>query len=191
MTFTQAAEPSSRTTHSSEDTRYSFTEVNRLTFSSTLSPKLTHYAFRYPAKFHIPVVRTLIHRYTNVGDTCLDPFNGSGTLVVEAVANDRAAIGLDVDPVAVFVSRAKSTRLSPRLLQESSKAFAKAVQDRLSKDTALQRSFQNDISKPTYEKRVCDENLSLPPIPHLRHWFRRSVIVQLARINKMGIIQNS
>lgn len=166
----------------SHDMRCSFTSANLLRFSSSRSPKLTHYAFRYPAKFHIPVVRELIERYTSVRSICLDPFNGSGTLIVEALASNRNAIGLDVDPVAVFVSRAKTMRIPPERLQAYSLGFAKKVRNKLSKDTTLQRRLQTDIARSTYEKRLSTEGLTPPPIPNLDHWFRRSVIVQLTRI---------
>src|SRR5262249_55559426 len=69
--------------------------------------QLTHYLFRYPAKFHPPVARALLERYSEPGDTVLDPFCGSGTLLVEALVSDRSSVGIDVDPVATLVSRAK------------------------------------------------------------------------------------
>lgn len=162
--------------------------TNRFVFSSSRAPKLTHYAFRFPAKFHLPVLRSIIRHYSKFGDTCLDPFNGGGTLVVEAVANGRNAIGLDVDPLAVFVSRAKSTRLSPAVLDKCVRQFLQELQNRFSKDKLLQGSIQNDIDEISYTNRLNAENLEPPPIPNLEHWFRKSVIVQLARIK--SIINN-
>src|SRR3989454_450573 len=79
--------------------------------------KYTHYLFRFPAKFHPPVVRCLIDRYSRPGDIILDPFCGSGTLLLEALLSGRAAFGLDVDPVAVFISRVKCTPLPPLELE--------------------------------------------------------------------------
>jgi DNA modification methylase len=72
--------------------------------------RLTHYIFRYPAKFHPPVVRSLISKYTTDGQIIFDPFVGSGTLLIEAVATGRSAVGLDIDPVAVAISSVKSHR---------------------------------------------------------------------------------
>lgn len=72
--------------------------------------RLTHYLFRYPAKFHPPVVRALLERYTGKGECVFDPFCGSGTLLVEASVLGRPSIGLDVDPVAVAVTGAKVHR---------------------------------------------------------------------------------
>ena len=79
-----------------------------LEFEAT-AQKLNHGVFRYPAKFHPPIARKLIELASSPGETVLDPFCGSGTLLVEAVATGRNAVGTDVDPLAVFVSDAKTT----------------------------------------------------------------------------------
>src|SRR5262245_49247314 len=81
--------------------------------------RLVHYLFRYPAKFHPPVARCLIERYSDVGDSILDPFCGSGTLLLEALVSGRNAVGVDVDPVATFISRVKSTPIDPHELEAS------------------------------------------------------------------------
>src|SRR5689334_2972771 len=80
-----------------------------LTFDAT--PTLTHRLFRYPAKFHPPVAAALIEQFSSPGDLILDPFVGSGTTLVEAAVRGRRSIGTDIDPLAVAVSRAKSTTL--------------------------------------------------------------------------------
>lgn len=56
----------------------------RFRFSEEPIDKLTHYLFRYPAKFHPPVAKALIDTFTRPGETILDPFCGSGTLALEA-----------------------------------------------------------------------------------------------------------
>src|SRR5437667_9224699 len=81
--------------------------------------RLTHYLFRYPAKFHPPVVRHLIERFTDEHQTILDPFCGSGTLLVEASICGRSATGTDVDPLAVFVSKIKTHRYSMPALKRA------------------------------------------------------------------------
>ena len=156
--------------------------ADRLAFSEVCGPKLTHYAFRYPAKFHVPVVRTLIDRYTEEGYTCLDPFNGSGTLMVEAATRGRNSIGLDVDPLAVFVSRVKTFRIHPRHLETSCKNILDVIRKRLSADPIMTTHLYRDISMSAYQMRIHEEGLNLPLIPNIYHWFRKSVIIQLARI---------
>ena len=88
----------------------------RLEFSGASFDRLTHYLFRFPAKFHPPIVKTLIETYSTPGDRVLDPFCGSGSMLVEAVIAGRHAVGSDLDPVASFVPRVKTHRYDiPRL----------------------------------------------------------------------------
>jgi hypothetical protein len=49
---------------------------------------------------------------TKPGDLVLDPFMGGGTTLVEALSHGRKAVGIDVNQLAVFVARAKTTLLS-------------------------------------------------------------------------------
>lgn len=48
-----------------------------------------------------------------VGDSVLDPFVGGGTTIVEAMLGGRQPIGGDLNKLAVFVSRAKTTPQTP------------------------------------------------------------------------------
>lgn len=64
-----------------------------LAFSAT-SNKLNHGVFRYPAKFHPLIARRLVELISREGETILDPFCGSGTLLVEAAAIGRGAVQL-------------------------------------------------------------------------------------------------
>jgi hypothetical protein len=82
----------------------------QLDLGETATPKLTHQLFRYPAKFHPPVVAKLLEQYTRPGDLVFDPFPGSGTALVEAMIRGRRSVGSDIDPVAAVVSHAKTRR---------------------------------------------------------------------------------
>jgi len=75
---------------------------------------LTHNFYRYPARFSPEFAREIITRFSNKGDYVLDAFMGSGTSIVEAVANGRSAIGVDINPLAYFVTKVKTTPLSKR-----------------------------------------------------------------------------
>lgn len=61
-----------------------------------------------------------IRLFTQTGDVVLDPFMGSGTTVFSALALQRAAIGIDLDPDYVGRVRAALREQSrqPRLLEE-------------------------------------------------------------------------
>lgn len=75
---------------------------------------LTHNYYRYPARFSPEFVRESILHFSKPGDYILDAFMGSGTTIVEAIANGRNAIGFDISPLANFITSVKTTPLSNR-----------------------------------------------------------------------------
>ena len=80
---------------------------------------LTHGYHRYPAKFIPQIVSRLIEKYTKPGDLIMDPFGGCGTTLVESKIMGRPSIGVDINPVAVLIAKAKITPLEPpKILKE-------------------------------------------------------------------------
>ena len=73
---------------------------------------LTHGFYRYPARFSPQFAGAAIEQFTQSGDLVLDPFAGGGTAIVEALARGRAVVGNDINSLAVFVSRVKTTPLT-------------------------------------------------------------------------------
>jgi DNA modification methylase len=62
----------------------------------------------YPARAHPVTARRLVEGLVPTGGTVLDPFCGSGTVLVEAMLAKRAVIGTDLNPLAVMLARAKT-----------------------------------------------------------------------------------
>jgi hypothetical protein len=79
---------------------------------------LSHSFYRYPARFSPLFARAAIEAFTDHGDVVLDPFMGGGTTLVEACAAGRLAVGTDINSLAVFVSRVKTTPLSHQEINE-------------------------------------------------------------------------
>ncbi len=77
-----------------------------------------HRLDKYPAKMIPHMARFLIERVSEPGDTVLDPFCGTGTVVREAIALTRNAIGLDANPLATLFTRAKVGCYSRVLLEQ-------------------------------------------------------------------------
>lgn len=75
---------------------------------------LTHNFYRYPARFAPEFARAIIQEFSKEGDYILDAFMGGGTTVVEAIANGRNVLGIDINPLAYFISQVKTTPLSAR-----------------------------------------------------------------------------
>ncbi len=143
-------------------------------------PAYTHYLFRFPAKFHPPVVSWALESYGRRGTPVLDPFTGSGTVQVEALARGMPSVGIDIDPLACLVARAKTTRLPSDELVEGLGLIEAMLSPFRREEQELEGLAATDISAAQFEDDV--GGLSYPAIPNLFHWFRRYVVVDLARI---------
>lgn len=73
---------------------------------------LTHTFYRYPARFSPQFAGTAIELFSKPGDVVLDPFMGGGTTIVEAFVRGRTPVGNDLNELAVFIARVKTTSLS-------------------------------------------------------------------------------
>ncbi|MCX5702576.1 MAG: DNA methyltransferase [Candidatus Omnitrophica bacterium] len=131
---------------------------------------LTHDFHSYPAKFIPQIPKYLIKIFTKEHETIYDPFCGCGTTIVEAILEKRKAVGNDINPLAVLISKVKSTFLSDAQIVNI-KTTLSAMQDRLESFYWGSRSFR-DLSFL--------EDLSR--IPNLNGWFDQHVINELALI---------
>lgn len=95
---------------------------------------LTHRFYKYPARFSPQFAAAAIESFSQPGDVVLDPYMGGGTTVLEAYARGRRAVGCDINSLAVFVAKAKSTLLTRQEVVEI-KHWAAAVVPRLSYHT--------------------------------------------------------
>jgi DNA modification methylase len=107
----------------------------------------SHGFFKYPCRFipHIP--RWAILKYTQKGQLVLDPFAGSGTTLVEAVLNERNALGVDFDKLSQLLCRTKTQKISSRQLSQMPSIGSQL--------------FENDDIP----------NMANPDIHNLHHWF--------------------
>ncbi|MEU4665642.1 DNA methyltransferase [Micromonospora chalcea] len=144
--------------------------------------RLTHYLFRYPAKFHPPVVAALMERYSQPGDLVFDPFAGSGTSLVEATVRGRRGVGMDIDPVAVEVSRAKTRHYDVIRTRKYAERLLRRLVPHERSAAEYERLMFADITEDEMFATLATEGLWVPAIPRLAHWFRRYVVVDLARI---------
>lgn len=117
---------------------------------------ITHGYHRYPAKFIPQIVSRLVEKYTKEGDLIVDPFGGCGTTLVESKIMGRHSVGVDINPVAVLITKAKITPIDPQKIE---KAFAilKAKLDIYSKDTKVKAPEHERIDywfKPEEKRKL-------------------------------------
>ncbi len=60
---------------------------------------------KYRGNFAPQIARNLIEMYSSEGDYVLDPMVGSGTTLIEAKLLNRKALGIDINPEAVEISK--------------------------------------------------------------------------------------
>ena len=120
----------------------------------------THGIHTYPAMFIPQVGRRLLETYSKEGDTICDIFCGSGSALVESRLIGRNAYGIDLNPLAIFLAKAKTTPINP---QKLTKEYI-ALLDRVEKNK------DNEIKRPDFK--------------NINFWFKDKVIVKLAKLKK-------
>ena len=140
----------------------------------------THPLFRFPAKFHPPIVRWALGKYGRSGSVMLDPFTGSGTAQVEAFVRGISSVGVDIDPLACLVAKAKTTPIGPKRLRNALEEIERLLQPHIRAHSDREAREGTDISEHRFERETV--RLEIPAIPNLTHWFRRYVVIDLARI---------
>jgi len=93
---------------------------------------LTHGLHKYPGRMPPQISRKLVKLFPSTSHV-LDPFCGSGTTLVEAILAGKQATGIDINPIAVLISRVKTTPLSSTKLRLAEKealtSISQAVHD--------------------------------------------------------------
>lgn len=78
----------------------------------------THGYHRYPAKFLPQLVKKIIETYSTSSDVIGDVFAGCGTTLVESKAHGLKSVGVDINPVAYLITKAKTNPVHPKLLTQ-------------------------------------------------------------------------
>jgi SAM-dependent methyltransferase len=104
----------------------------------------------YPARMHPATATRLIEAFASPGSNVLDPFCGSGTVLVEAMRLGSTAIGTDLNPLAVRLATIKTKPHSPVQLNDlvfaAGEAAAFAKERRQARAGATRRYPQEDVA---------------------------------------------
>jgi DNA modification methylase len=121
----------------------------------------------HPCRFVSQVPATLIGLLSKPGDLILDPFVGSGTTLVEAQRLGRTSVGIDLNPIAVLASKAKT-------IDKPISVIASCIST-LKHYAALQLSRQINTMRATVEPKIPDSVQSAK-------WYVPAVADQLGRL---------
>ena len=104
----------------------------------------------YPARMHPTTAARLVEAFSKPRDNVLDPFGGSGTVIVEARLAGRRGIGVDVNPLAVRLMARKATPAGPvereRLVRAATFAADHATDRRVQRRGASRRYGEEDVA---------------------------------------------
>lgn len=141
--------------------------ARRLAGALTLRPgerdaTLTHPFHAYPARLHPEVTRSLVAALAPVpGAVVLDPFCGSGTVLVEALVAGHRAVGRDLSPLAVELA--------------SLKTAVTTADERRAIVTATK-------SAAARAEMLCNERVKLPVPPGEARWFAPHTLREVAAL---------
>lgn len=90
-------------------------------FRTADTKEYTHCYHVYPAMMIPQVARKLLEEYAPQGrlEVILDPYMGSGTTLVEASLKGIRSVGSDINPLARFISRVKTTLFDISEIEEA------------------------------------------------------------------------
>lgn len=130
-----------------------FSDLNRI-------DRYSHLIHTYPAKLlvHIPYFFLNNEFFSKKGDTILDPFCGTGTVLLEANIAGRNALGADSNPLARLIASVKTTKLDKAKLQI--------------------------LLAEIISKTILYDNVEYPNVVNRDFWFSKSTQQYLAKIRK-------
>ncbi|MBS7248158.1 MAG: DNA methyltransferase [Candidatus Jordarchaeales archaeon] len=130
---------------------------------------MTHGLHPYPARMIPQVAGRLLRRYASRGDVVLDPFCGSGGVLVEARLAGMHSVGVDINPLACLLAEVKSNPLSPDVIW--------------SYWSKLKVAMGNDVRAFKFREI---KSVELPDFSgtNIEYWFKPATMMELAIIRK-------
>lgn len=141
-------------------------------YSAKETQYLTHSFHLYPNKFIPQIARALIEEYSNKNDLILDPFCGSGTVLVEASLLKRNSIGIDLNPLACLIARVKTTPIEINKLRETTNKLLNNLHFNLNKENNL-NDFIDKIQP------------QIPNFPKREKWFQKEALTGLSILKEL------
>ncbi|MFH1306362.1 MAG: DNA methyltransferase [Candidatus Micrarchaeota archaeon] len=100
---------------------------------------------KYWSKKPFNIIRHFILKYSKKGEIILDPFCGSGVSVTESIFTGRKAVGVDINPTAIFIVEQMMRRISSKKLKETYKILEDNYKDRINSFYLVKRGNKQFI----------------------------------------------
>ena len=171
-------------------------------FKNSDTKEFTHGIHNYPAMMVSPISRNIISIMSTFQpiESLLDPFSGSGTVAVEGMlANIPTIMGTDINPLAILLSKTKTTVINYEKLKKESKLLYSNIQKQMPNLTVIDNYFVSEkkldltdkkgwgSEAPKYLKEYCEKekiNISIPDFKNIGYWFKPQVIIALEVIKE-------
>ena len=88
----------------------------------------SHGIHRYSGKFIPQIAKRAMEIISMEGELILDPYCGSGTTLLEGLIAKRRVVGIDLNPIAVLISKSKISPISQDLLDNELLAISSSIQ---------------------------------------------------------------
>ena len=121
----------------------------------------------YPARFVPQIPGILISYFTNPNDVVLDPFCGSGTTLIEAHKLGRKCIGIDINPIAVLMSKTKLLSYNSNGFNQYYNKIKKRIEI-ITEQVAVAPELNRLLDIPNYEEN--------------RMWYHKHTLTELGAI---------
>ena len=125
-----------------------------------------HGIHTYPAMMIPQIAKRLMEEYGKESKMNLDPFCGSGTVLVESMLHNVNSYGVDINPLAILLSKVKTTPINPDVLE---KEFIK-ICDR--------------IREARWKPEII-QKIETPNFFNIEYWFKPKVIRELSFIKQI------
>lgn len=168
--------------------------------------EFTHGIHNYPAMMVCPISRNIIRLMQEIQPihTLFDPFSGSGTVAVEGmIANIKNVYGNDINPLALFLTKVKTTRLNMEQLQVESLQLFERINEEYQNnriqidgvDNVIRNVYELDLTAkkgwgdnaPKFLNKYKEDNaldVDIPNFKNIGYWFKPKVILLLSIIKK-------
>ncbi|MCC8196599.1 MAG: hypothetical protein LIO49_07375 [Ruminococcus sp.] len=164
----------------------------------------THGIHNYPAMMVCPISRNIIRIVKEIMpvESLLDPFAGSGTVLVEGMlAGIQNVCGNDMNPLAVLLCKVKTTPLDVDELKREADNLTERIKNRYydcqlqvdGVDDVIQNAYKLDLTAkqgwgegaPDYLRKYVGDNyldIEVPDFRNIGYWFKPRAILLLSLI---------